>query len=139
MRAWHQLGFTTFEPNVAGDMQEVLHVHVPHYLHMFDQIMAGPRPWRFGHVYLPGGSEALGTSEAQIIPSQPGQSIASDSGSALPRSSGGGADRVSAPTVGTIMELVAAVKSTDGLIVLAYGVGRMQVTFTLLRAVPLTY
>mmetsp|Transcript_21045 Transcript_21045/g.63327 ORF Transcript_21045/g.63327 Transcript_21045/m.63327 type:complete len:679 (+) Transcript_21045:189-2225(+) len=107
--------------------QEVLHVHVPHYLHMFDQIMAGPRPWRFGHVYLPGGSEALGKPEAQIIPSQPGQSIASDSGSALPRSSGPGAGRASAPTVGTIMELVAAVKSTDGLIVLAYGVGRMQV------------
>lgn len=40
--------------------QEVLHVHVPHYCHMFELVMAGPRPWRFGHVYLPGGSANLG-------------------------------------------------------------------------------
>jgi hypothetical protein len=51
--------------------QEVLHVHVPHYCHMFEGIMAGPRPWRFGHVYLPGGSEALGTPAAAIRPLQP--------------------------------------------------------------------
>jgi hypothetical protein len=50
--------------------QEVLHVHVPHYCHMFEGIMAGPRPWRFGHVYLPGGSEALGTPAAAIQPLQ---------------------------------------------------------------------
>ena len=35
-------------------------MHVPHYCHMFESIMAGPRPWRFGHVYLPGGSANLG-------------------------------------------------------------------------------
>jgi hypothetical protein len=46
-------------------------VHVPHYCHMFEGIMAGPRPWRFGHVYLPGGSEALGTPAAAIRPLQP--------------------------------------------------------------------
>lgn len=51
-------------------LQEVLHVHVPHYCHMFEGIMAGPRPWRFGHVYLPGGSEALGTPAARIAPLQ---------------------------------------------------------------------
>jgi hypothetical protein len=45
-------------------------VHVPHYCHMFEGIMAGPRPWRFGHVYLPGGSEALGTPAAAIQPLQ---------------------------------------------------------------------
>ena len=28
---------------------------------MFEQVMAGPRPWRFGHVHLPGGSTNLGT------------------------------------------------------------------------------
>ena len=46
-------------------------MHVPHYCHMFEGIMAGPRPWRFGHVYLPGGSEALGTPAAAIRPLQP--------------------------------------------------------------------
>ena len=45
-------------------------MHVPHYCHMFEGIMAGPRPWRFGHVYLPGGSEALGTPAAAIQPLQ---------------------------------------------------------------------
>ena len=39
--------------------QEVLHVHVPHYCHMFGDVMAGPRPWQFGHFFLPGGSANL--------------------------------------------------------------------------------
>ena len=46
--------------DIACVAQEVLHVHVPHYCHMFEAVMAGPRPWRFGHVYLPGGSANLG-------------------------------------------------------------------------------
>ena len=82
-------------------MQEVLHVHVPHYIHMFDTIMAGLRPWRFGHVYLPGGSEALGTPAAAISPRQPAESTVASGGGEM-----GGAT-AGAPTVGTIMEVSA--------------------------------
>jgi len=39
--------------------QNILNIHVPHYTHMFRRIMSSPKPWRFGHVYLPGGSENL--------------------------------------------------------------------------------
>ena len=42
---------------------EALNVHVPHYVHMFEEIFRGPRPWRFGHLYLPGGTANLDTSE----------------------------------------------------------------------------
>ena len=44
-------------------------MHVPHYCHMFESVMAGPRPWRFGHVYLPGGSANLGNPCALVRPS----------------------------------------------------------------------
>ena len=41
---------------------------------------------------------------------------------------GGGGGGVSAPSVGVLMELVAAVRCPDGrLIVLAYGMGRLRV------------
>lgn len=43
--------------------QNILNIHVPHYTHMFRKIIAGPKPWRFGHIYLPGGSENLGNTQ----------------------------------------------------------------------------
>jgi Lon protease-like protein len=46
--------------------QNILNVHVPHYTHMFRKIMAGPKPWRFGHIYLPGGSENLSNSRYDL-------------------------------------------------------------------------
>eukprot|EP00562_Extubocellulus_spinifer_P009499 CAMPEP_0178492936 /NCGR_PEP_ID=MMETSP0696-20121128/12205_1 /TAXON_ID=265572 /ORGANISM="Extubocellulus spinifer, Strain CCMP396" /LENGTH=519 /DNA_ID=CAMNT_0020120897 /DNA_START=44 /DNA_END=1599 /DNA_ORIENTATION=- len=40
--------------------QNVLNCHVAHYTHMFQGVVNGrPRPWYFGHVYLPGGSDNL--------------------------------------------------------------------------------
>jgi Lon protease-like protein len=42
--------------------QNVLHVHVPHYTHMFRQLLyqnKNSTTWYFGHVYLPGGSDNL--------------------------------------------------------------------------------
>ena len=39
--------------------QNVLNCHVAHYTHMFQSIVNGPKPWYFGHVFLPGGSENL--------------------------------------------------------------------------------
>eukprot|EP00980_Cylindrotheca_fusiformis_P028577 scaffold22612_cov138-Cylindrotheca_fusiformis.AAC.11 len=43
--------------------QNILNIHVPHYTHMFRKVMSGPKPWRFGHIYLPGGSENLGNAQ----------------------------------------------------------------------------
>lgn len=37
----------------------VLNVHDPIYTNMFEQIIRGPKPWCFGHLYLEGGSENL--------------------------------------------------------------------------------
>ena len=40
--------------------QNVLNVHVAHYTHMFHTIVnSGPKPWLFGHIFLPGGSENM--------------------------------------------------------------------------------
>ena len=39
--------------------QNVLYCHVPHYTHMFRKVLYGPKPWYFGHIYLPRGSENL--------------------------------------------------------------------------------
>jgi Lon protease-like protein len=43
--------------------QNVLNCHVPHYTHMFRRILSGQKPWIFGHVFLPGGSENLNNPE----------------------------------------------------------------------------
>jgi Lon protease-like protein len=43
--------------------QNVLNCHVPHYTHMFRRILSGQKPWLFGHVFLPGGSENLNNPE----------------------------------------------------------------------------
>jgi hypothetical protein len=40
---------------VLPGMQAILHVHVPHYCLMFEGLFRAGRPWRFGHLYLPGG------------------------------------------------------------------------------------
>jgi Lon protease-like protein len=37
----------------------VLNVHDPIYTNMFEQIIRGPKPWCFGHLYLEGGSKNL--------------------------------------------------------------------------------
>lgn len=91
---------------VSPGSQALLHVVAPHYVHMFDRLFAsGPGPWRFGHVYLPGGSRSLGASEWAL---------------AAPGSR--------APTVGVLMEVSRAVRLMDGkLLVLATAVARIKV------------
>eukprot|EP00977_Amphora_coffeiformis_P003412 scaffold630_cov174-Amphora_coffeaeformis.AAC.32 len=50
--------------------QNVLNVHVPHYTHMFRTLLLQhPKPWYFGHVFLPGGSENLGNPD-YFLPEQ---------------------------------------------------------------------
>ena len=39
--------------------QNVLNIHEPHYTHMFRRIIQGPKPWRYGHIFLPNGSKNL--------------------------------------------------------------------------------
>jgi Lon protease-like protein len=97
---------------VLPSYQEVLHVHVPHYTDLFSRLFTQKRPWRFGHLYLPGGSASLG-SEAYAL----------QNGS-------------NAPLVGTLMEIIQAVRFPDGrLLILAAGVGRFKVLNTL-QTVP---
>lgn len=106
--------------------QEVLHVHVPHYTHMFESIIAGDRPWRFGHIYLPGGSASLGTPAAAIHPPSGPQLHTNDSSSAA--RSPEDVEAAGAPSVGSLMEIISALRLGDGrLMILAYGVGRIQV------------
>jgi Lon protease-like protein len=47
--------------------QNVLNCHVPHYTHMFNKILAGPKPWYFGHIYLPKGSDNLDNPDYKLL------------------------------------------------------------------------
>lgn len=49
--------------------------------HMMEDVLAGPQPWRFGHLLLPGGSTSLGSSDYALRP------------------------RTRAPLVGTLLEV----------------------------------
>lgn len=93
--------------------QEILHVHVPHYTHMFEQLMAGPRPWHFGHVYLPEGSRNLGNPEYDLAPGS------------------------KAPLAGTLMEVLSSLWLKDGrLLLLAVGLCRIRVCLICSSAMP---
>ena len=88
---------------VLPGFQEVLHVHVPHYCDALSRVLAGPQPWRFGHLYLPGGSANLGDPCYALEPGS------------------------QAPLVGTLMEVLQAVAFPDGrLLILAAGVARFK-------------
>lgn len=83
--------------------QEILHVMAPHYSHMFEGVFSRPRPWLFGHLYLPGGSKNLGAPSYEL-------------------SSGSGA-----PLVGTLAQVTRAVRLRDGkFLILATAVTRFK-------------
>lgn len=76
----------------------------PHYVHLFEQVFAQPRPWVFGHLYLPGGSKSLGA---------PSHALASGS---------------KAPLVGVLMQVTRAVRLRDGkFLLLATALARFKV------------
>lgn len=58
----------TFLPRPPSLLQELYHIHVPHYTAMFSRLLRSPRPWRFGHLYLPSGSSNLGNPEYALAP-----------------------------------------------------------------------
>lgn len=79
-------------------------MHVPHYVHMFERVLAGPKPFLYGHLYTPGGSESLGRPEYALHPG------------------------TQAPLVGTLMHVLAHDRLPDGrIIIIACGVGRFKV------------
>ncbi len=97
--------------------QNVLNVHVPHYTHMFRKLMLQhPRPWYYGHVYLPDGSENINNPDyfykqagvdEELIPSY---------------------ETSKATLVGTLMQITDYVVQDDGrLTLIVQGVGRINV------------
>ena len=82
----------------------MVHVHDAMYVSMFERLLCQPRPWLYGHLHLPGGSRMLGNPHYAL------------------------AAGTQAPLVGTLMEILQAVRFPDGrLLVLAAGLGRFRV------------
>jgi len=129
--------------------QCVLHVHAPHYAHMFEELFAQHQPGTpllFGHLYLPGGSRSLGDPAYRLNPDaraghlvQLDGALADEAG-ATAAAAGDDAEaaaqqqqqqqqqQAGAPTVGTLMEITRAVRMLDGkLMLLATAVGRFKV------------
>ena len=81
---------------------------------MFEELFAGPQPWVYGHVYLPGGTTNLANpTYALPSPSAPG-------GAPPPPSS--------APLEGTLMRVVSFTRLTDArLRIVVQGLGRCTV------------
>eukprot|EP01023_Acetabularia_acetabulum_P064819 TRINITY_DN8499_c2_g2_i1.p1 TRINITY_DN8499_c2_g2~~TRINITY_DN8499_c2_g2_i1.p1 ORF type:complete len:467 (+),score=38.76 TRINITY_DN8499_c2_g2_i1:135-1535(+) len=83
---------------------EILNVHVPHYVDMFNRLMESPKPWYFGHMYLPEGSKNLSNPEYELR------------------------EGSSAPLIGTLMKITHALCLPKGvLLIIACGVQRFQV------------
>lgn len=100
--ATHQHGDP--QATVVACPQEVLHVMAPHYVHMFEAIFSRPRPWLFGHLYLPGGSRNLGRSNYEL-----------SSGS-------------QSPLIGTLVQVTRAVRLRDGkFLIMATAITRFKV------------
>ncbi|GIL50097.1 hypothetical protein Vafri_6393 [Volvox africanus] len=103
----HDIPLWRADSVVLPGQQALLHVHTPHYVHMFDGLFASsPRgPWLFGHVHLPAGSRNLGAPEWALC-----------------------AAGSRAPTVGVLMEVNRALRLEDGkLMVLATALCRIKV------------
>ncbi|GLI63106.1 hypothetical protein VaNZ11_006010, partial [Volvox africanus] len=103
----HDIPLWRADSVVFPGQQALLHVHTPHYVHMFGGLFASrPRgPWLFGHVHLPAGSRNLGAPEWALC-----------------------AAGSRAPTVGVLMEVNRAVRLEDGkLMILATALCRIKV------------
>ena len=89
--------------------QVLLNVFQPQYVLMFESLMAGPKPWRYLHVHLPGGAANLDNPEY-----------------AFPSAGGSGDSK--APLCGTLMEIAFVEKQPDSrLTIIAQGLSRAVV------------
>lgn len=96
--------------------QNVLNVHVPHYTHMFRQlIFQHSPPWYFGHVFMHEGSKNLGNPD-YFLPERLGNGTVSE------------VDEEYAPLIGTLMQITDYAVQDDGrLTLIVQGVGRFQI------------
>ena len=96
--------------------QNVLNVHVPHYTHMFRQlIFQHSPPWYFGHVYMHDGSENLG-NPAYFLPQRMENGTISK------------VDEAYSPLIGTLMQISDYTVQDDGrLTLIVQGVGRFRI------------
>lgn len=101
--------------------QNVLNVHVAHYTHMFRKlILQHPKPWYFGHVYLPGGSENLGNPDF-FLPERETSKYDPPPRDELERLG-------QVPVTGTLMQITDYSEQEDGrLALIVQGVGRMKI------------
>lgn len=120
--------------------QRMLHVHLPLYAHMFEEIFARPRPWVFGLVSVKGGLKALCSSSSVNATAH---GYAADQDDAHFQSGGPqeatpaqqrAADAGVGPQgheqvhVGVVMEVDRAVRlNTGALMILATSIARFQV------------
>lgn len=105
--------------------QRLLHVHLPLYAHMFEEIFTRPRPWVFGLVSVKGGLKALcsegGAPRApeEVVQQQQGEAAAAPAAAAA---------QSHAARVGVVMEVDRAVRlNTGALMILATSVSRFEV------------
>jgi len=102
--------------------QNVLNVHVAHYTHMFRKLLLQhPRPWYFGHVFLPGGSENLGNPEYFLPEKEARDDDPIPSEEELMRQ-----DKVT--LTGTLMQVTDYLEQEDGrLTLIVQGIGRIKI------------
>lgn len=78
-----------------------LNVFQPQYTLMFEKVLAGPKPWLYGHIWLEGGIDNLGEDEYRLVPGS------------------------KAALTGTVMEIVAVQREADSrLSLLVQGLAR---------------
>mmetsp|Transcript_38770 Transcript_38770/g.82740 ORF Transcript_38770/g.82740 Transcript_38770/m.82740 type:complete len:515 (+) Transcript_38770:153-1697(+) len=103
--------------------QNVLNVHVAHYTHMFRKlVLQHPKPWYFGHVFLPEGSENLANPDYFL----PERDYDKKKYEYPPRDEEERLRKVS--TVATLMQITDYMEQEDGrLTLMVQGIGRMKI------------
>ena len=110
--------------------QVLLNVFQPEYVHMFEVLLAQPRPWHYMHVLLPGGVESLDKPEYALPGLATGAGGGEGEGEGSEGSEGGGGGGglrggSKAQLQGVLMQVVAVQRQKDArLRLVVQGVGR---------------
>jgi hypothetical protein len=100
--------------------QVLLNVFQPQYVLMFEKIIAGPKPWRYLHVHLPGGIESLGDPDYALP-------VVNDTANATTTTTTT-TTTSKAPLCGTLMEVAHVERLRDArLAIVVQGLGRAVV------------